>query len=165
MKHLQISIQQHTDAIAEENVEESSPERVVPSNKPTLENSKQSTNSRRTESAKLEIVPQFSARQQKGRETQRAGKGKTLDEDAGEAMVHKAAAVKNVDMMSWSIANDSEIVAGNGPPQSINASDYSLLKNLVDKALISPPDQNSSQEDSKDTSQTFNKLRHQNRQL
>ena len=38
-----------------------------------------------------------------------------------------------------SMAIESEVFAGNGPPQqSLNQSDYSLLKNLVDKAVKSP---------------------------
>ena len=28
---------------------------------------------------------------------------------------------------------ESEVFAGNGPPQSINQSEYSMIKNLVDK--------------------------------
>jgi len=36
------------------------------------------------------------------------------------------------------MVEESEVHAGNGPPQSINQSDYSLLKILVDKALKSP---------------------------
>ena len=40
-------------------------------------------------------------------------------------------------------------MAGNGPPQSVNMSEYSMLRNLVDKALKSP--KNGSSEDAVDT--------------
>lgn len=43
----------------------------------------------------------------------------------------------------FSITDESEVLVGNGPPASVNQSDYSHLKNLLDKFQKSPK-QNSS---------------------
>ena len=43
-----------------------------------------------------------------------------------------------MDQLSISMVDDSDFIAANGPPQSVNMSEYSMLRNLIDKALKSP---------------------------
>ena len=42
------------------------------------------------------------------------------------------------EISSLSIAEESEVFAGNGPAQSVNQSEYSMIKNLVEKISKSP---------------------------
>ena len=48
-----------------------------------------------------------------------------------------------MDQLSISMVDDSDFIAANGPPQSVNMSEYSMLRNLIDKALKSPRHQSS----------------------
>lgn len=52
--------------------------------------------------------------------------------------------MRDLKLEDLSITDESEVLAANGPPASANQSDYSYLKNLLDKFQKSPKQNSSS---------------------
>lgn len=138
------------DVIDEENLEDSSPERI-PSLKKMQSLNKQNPGRSRQNSMLVEPPQQIVVGQPPLEKSNKRNSEPYILENNVDLIkkislniLPEKTAVKTMGSPTAaadsiiSMALESEVYAGHGPPQSFNQSEYSLLKNLVDKALKSP---------------------------